>query len=65
MNTTIYIVLAVADRIATGVFELTQSKLSMQLNDNRVCYFVLFRLQLNLGRVTATIEVNFRYVYLT
>jgi len=42
MDVTIYIGVAVADRIATGIFELTQSKLSMQLNDNRVCHFVLF-----------------------
>jgi len=60
-----YLDVAVVDRIATGIFELTQSKLSMQLNDNRACGFVLLRLQLNLGRVTATIEVNFRCVCLT
>jgi hypothetical protein len=60
-----YLGLTVVDRIATGIFELTQSKLSMQLNDNRVCSFVLLRLQLNLGRITATTEVNFRFVYLT
>jgi hypothetical protein len=35
MDATIYHGVAVADRIATGIFELTHNKLSMQMNDNR------------------------------
>lgn len=42
MDVMVYHGVAVADRITSGIFELTQSKLSIQLNDNRVCNFVLF-----------------------